>query len=71
MRFYLVKLVLRCKVCGKTKVVTLLNDELGRLISEGVPIKPSDEGFLLDSWICSDECSTKFLERKEAERHEG
>ena len=67
MKLYLVKLVLRCKVCGKTKVVTLLNDELGRLISEGVPIKPSDEGFLLDSWICSDECSRKFLERKEAE----
>ena len=65
MKLYLVKLVLRCKVCGKTKILSVSNDELGRLISEGVPIKPSDEEFLLDSWICSDECSRKFFEDRE------
>jgi len=59
---YIVKLTLKCKVCGKVKVIEVLNDEISRLISEGVPIKLTFEGYVLDSWICSNECSERFFE---------
>jgi len=62
----LTELILKCRVCGKTKVLTVLSDEIVRLISKGVPIKMVGSKFMLDSWVCSNECSRRFFESEQA-----